>query len=115
MGGEIVSDAELEWTEYLDANKHFKETIGDNLRVRIDQIINQRMDNFSCAVVNENEVSVWLKDVVNLEQYGFVFIKNGFDDFETVKLLSMDIMESIGIRKIGHQLKLKKYIDRLTE
>ena len=50
---------------------------------------------------------IWLGEYVDL------FVENGLDDLEVVKDLTMDILRDIGVDKIGHRMKIIKYIDKL--
>eukprot|EP01084_Bolivina_argentea_P158020 275311_1 len=59
------------------------------------------------------EIKVWLENEVNLEEYYDVFIENGFEDIESLQDLDENIMNSIGITKVGHRMKLMKYIKNL--
>ena len=65
-------------------------------------------------VDNDNEVCVWLKDIVGLKMYMRVFVENGFDDMESLSLCDMECLKGMGI-KMGHRLKLMKYIKTLGD
>ena len=59
------------------------------------------------------ELRAWLSDTVGLGQYFHIFMDHGVEDLETVKLLTVDTLKSMEIKKIGHLLKMKKYIEML--
>ena len=59
------------------------------------------------------ELLQWLRDTVELSQYFEVFRDHGFDDLESLKYMTIQTMDQIGITKIGHRLKLMDYIQRV--
>ena len=62
----------------------------------------------------EYAVKSWLKHTVRLSQYIDNFIKNGFDDIEVIQeTMSMDDLDEIGIKKLGHKKKIMLFIDKL--
>eukprot|EP01083_Nonionella_stella_P160382 524245_1 len=58
-------------------------------------------------------VRKWFKNEVNLEQYGDVFIENGFEDLESLTTLNMEILNVMEIEKIGHKMKILKCVAKL--
>ena len=58
----------------------------------------------------------WLKDTVGLEQYFEALVENGFDDLESVTMITMNELDTLGIiEKMGHKMKLLRYITKLNE
>eukprot|EP01084_Bolivina_argentea_P103440 185274_1 len=58
---------------------------------------------------------LWLKETVGLEEYFYVLVKNGFDGMESVKMLTMNELNVLGIDKMGHRMKILKYIAKLNQ
>lgn len=70
------------------------------------------------AEYNEyNEIYKWLTNQCGFKgnDYNELFIENGVEDLETVKLLKIDDLKSMGIHKIGHRLKIMHQIEKLLE
>ena len=61
----------------------------------------------------QNKVKLWLEKEVKLSQYFGMFILNGIDNMDTVKLISMDMLNEFGIEKIGHKIKILHHIKQL--
>eukprot|EP01083_Nonionella_stella_P070959 190229_1 len=68
-------------------------------------------------MINENyeEIRMWLKGEANMEQYVGVLIRNGFDDFILIQTLTLELLETIGIHKIGHRMQIMKLIQNLDD
>merc|ERR1712228_866279 len=64
--------------------------------------------------INE-EVVRWLTDIVELPQYLQIFRQEAIENMSIVKLLNMEILTKMKIKKIGHQLKILHQIDLLKE
>eukprot|EP01084_Bolivina_argentea_P021004 39011_1 len=65
------------------------------------KIIMSNMQNQNKPHTSEAEkLRAWLKDTVKLEQYFDMFIENGFDNLEAIKMVTMDVLNMIGIDKI---------------
>ena len=62
----------------------------------------------------DKTVKSWLYDIVGLPEYEQLFIKQGIDSIDIVKLLSIDDLKSMGICKVGHQIKLFSKIKQLS-
>ena len=58
------------------------------------------------------EVKRWLKEEVKMEQYCDLFVKNGYDDMETVLEMNDNELIEIGIDKKGHRKKILIYIEK---
>ena len=54
------------------------------------------------------EVQDWLTDKVKLAQYFQVFVQQGFDDLESIKDITKDDLNAMGIDKVGHQRRILK-------
>ena len=63
----------------------------------------------------QQKLKAWLENTVCLGQYFDVFIENGVEDLDTVKLLTMNEIKGMGVDKIGHQMKLLHQIVKLKE
>ena len=64
---------------------------------------------------NNNKVYIWLRDNVGLEEYYDIFMENGLDDIEILKQINNDHLTQIGVHKIGHRIKIMKYIALLQD
>ena len=61
-------------------------------------------------------VGLWLRNEVNLPQYLDIFIREGYDDMDTiVYTMTDDDLEGIGIKKRGHRSKIMLFVQRLRE
>lgn len=84
------------------------------------QILNNNNNNNNNGIVKHNgntqrdKVYIWLRDVVNLEEYYNLFTENGFDDMEIIKNVTNQHLMEIGIHKIGHRIKIIKHISLLN-
>ena len=58
-------------------------------------------------------VQRWLSHTVKLPQYWALLLENGFDDLDCFTDVTGDILEAIGISKLGHRHKLLRYAGRL--
>ena len=65
---------------------------------------------------NENEVAVWLKEVVGLPQYIPIFASDGYDDLFTIKeTLTEDDLKEMGITMRGHRKKIMVLVKKLRQ
>eukprot|EP01084_Bolivina_argentea_P021003 39007_1 len=79
------------------------------------KIIMSNMQNQNKPHTSEAEkLRAWLKDTVKLEQYFDMFIENGFDNLEAIKMVTMDVLNMIGIDKIGHKMTLIRHVAKLN-
>ena len=62
----------------------------------------------------KEELKMWMQKI-ELVQYDDIFIKNGFEDLLIVKLLNMDTLNHMKIKKIGHKMKLLSEIEKLKQ
>eukprot|EP01083_Nonionella_stella_P160381 524244_1 len=84
-------------------------------------VLRQQMNKLSSANSHQKQrgnphhemVRKWCKNEVNLEQYGDVFIENGFEDLESLTTLNMEILNMMQIEKIGHKMKILKCVTKL--
>merc|ERR1712129_581389 len=63
----------------------------------------------------EMSVKEWLKNTVKLPQYFDLFAEQGFDEWDTIMDVGLtdNILEKIGINKMGHRLKIMKWFKEL--
>merc|ERR1712228_281770 len=93
------------------------------------QIVSKQDNALKCDVCRNNitvrearaqskkiAVKQWLTDKVALPQYFDTFIKEGFDDMDTIKntVTKEDLLE-IGITKRGHRNKIMMFAKRLKQ
>lgn len=62
------------------------------------------------VTVEEMRFREWMRDTVKLPQYIGLLLENGFDDIDTLSMVNVDQLQSIGIEKLGHRLKIIKFI-----
>eukprot|EP01084_Bolivina_argentea_P148413 259472_1 len=88
------------------------------------QIIKQQQMNWEqiqnkSKRINESiktkEFRNWITNTVELPEYFQLFIQNGIEDLLTIKLVTMDTLNTIGMQQIGHKLKLLYFIDELKK
>eukprot|EP01083_Nonionella_stella_P152482 488871_1 len=60
------------------------------------------------------EVREWFRDTVKLEQYGELFIDNGFEDLEFIKTINENMLTMMGIKKLGHRTRIMQCVDQLN-
>ena len=65
-------------------------------------------------ISEKEKLRLWLKNVVHLEEYFNLFTKNGFDELDDMKDITINDLNIIGIKKLGHKKKLIKYIQKLN-
>eukprot|EP01083_Nonionella_stella_P045969 123136_1 len=63
----------------------------------------------------QQKVKLWLENTVELREYYGLFIENGIVDLSTVALLNMETIKTMGIDKVGHQMKLLNAITKLKQ
>ena len=65
-------------------------------------------------MTREHIVRTWLR-FLHVEQYSDSFIENGYDDMETVKLIDIEDLEAIGVRRHDHKRYLLDNVKMLRE
>ena len=73
-------------------------------------------DDFKVDDERHNErlkLKEWLSQKVRFPEYYALFIESGIEDLETAALLSEDTMTQIGIKKVGHRMKIMKEVQKL--
>ena len=79
----------------------------------IKQDINKGQ-NVTKELSKKEQLKMWMHKIELLEYYD-IFIKNGVEDLEVVKLLNMDTLNHMNINKIGHKIKLLAEIQKLKQ
>eukprot|EP01083_Nonionella_stella_P091140 254736_1 len=72
-------------------------------------------DTYEIKDKMDDELFLWLKNTVKLEQYYYLFVKNGFEDLESMKYVQLNELTVIGVYKLGHRLKLLDHINQLIQ
>ena len=62
----------------------------------------------------EEIIRDWFENTVGLSQYYLLFLDEGLDDFTIIRELNMSQLEKIGIKKLGHRIKIMQEIDKLA-
>ena len=70
----------------------------------------QSKDTTSNEAIETDRLREWLEIEVNLPQYVHLLKENGFEDIETMKDITMHHLQEIGVRKVGHRVKLLKAV-----
>merc|ERR1712141_624660 len=87
--------------------------------------LKSKVTQLECAVHNSGGKQVddttkrerfkqWLINEADLPQYLDHLTENGFEDVKSLKDLTKEYMDQIGIDKIGHQLKLMRLIRKMN-
>lgn len=63
---------------------------------------------------DESGIKQWLSDKVKLPQYYDVFIANGIDNLDVAKLITMDVLKEIGVKMIGHRMRILHSVENLN-
>ena len=92
----------------------------ENITLRLDNNNNTNNNNvFDENKENEGEkgekqVSYFLNEIVGMNEYYKLFVENGLNDMDIICTLTMNELEQIGIKKLGHRKKIKREIDNLN-
>ena len=57
----------------------------------------------------------WFVEELSLPQYFDIFVEEGFDDLESVRYITMDDLDAIGISKLGHKKKVLRKAKELQK
>eukprot|EP01083_Nonionella_stella_P027018 74299_1 len=92
-------------------NEEQKENTNDALETLIEQmkVVKQDLQKLSTiAKTNPKQLELksWLEMEVGFPQYYDTFMENGIEDLSIASMLTMETIKSIGIDKIGHQMKI---------
>merc|ERR1712130_651033 len=67
-------------------------------------------------VLSEREkLKEWITTKVGLPEYFDIFIENGVEDLETAKLMTMEDLQIMNIKKIGHKKKIMQRVGMLNQ
>lgn len=58
-------------------------------------------------------LKLWMVQTVQLPEYFELFVENGLEELDVVKDIDDKILTEIGIKKVGHRMKLLKHIQSL--
>ena len=81
---------------------------GDEKLKNIHEERNQRE-----ADVDGGRLKEWIENEVKLPQYFDLLMENGFEDMESMKDITMEHLQEIGISKLGHRVKFMKAVTTL--
>ena len=82
-----------------------------DMKIKMDNMQNPK----DIKITSEKEkLEAWLCDEVRLEQYFEIFVENGFDTLEAMKMVTIDELNQIGIEKLGHKMIIMKHIVKLN-
>ena len=86
-----------------------------SIRHEIDSLKKQQLDSNQSGKINhkKTELHKWFKYEVCLEEYYDLFIKNGFEELNTLISINMNDLVSLGINKLGHRIKIMQSIAKL--
>eukprot|EP01083_Nonionella_stella_P161116 527344_1 len=63
-------------------------------------------DDDACEGQNYNELIVWMKNTVGLEEYIEVMIENGFGDMNDLAFMTMEDLKEMGVTKLAHRRRI---------
>eukprot|EP01084_Bolivina_argentea_P033828 62540_1 len=89
---------------YVIEEKENKESIRDDVEFKQKD-----------AQIPENEVKLWLTNIVKLPAYYSLFEEDGWVELDDVKTLTDDKLKEIGIKKGGHRNKILRKINELNK
>ena len=95
------------------------DAILDEIEPKYDDLKNDEEENENVFEDN-SEVWNWFQNCVALKkerdnvQYFELFIENGYEDMETISLMTNQDLQAIGIVKRGHILKIMNSINKLN-
>eukprot|EP01084_Bolivina_argentea_P205847 351575_1 len=104
------TDLNLTYKSFQDFSKLNNMTIIVNIEILDMLDVDDRVDedrgwaNFINETNNINSFRRWLDKDVNLSEYYDLFVSNGVNALSIAKLLTMDTLIEIGIKKVGHRL-----------
>merc|ERR1712228_612245 len=102
-------------SEKVNVIKNLSEiTLKVDIAIIADNSVDATIDDQEKNYIND-EVARWLTDIVELPQYLQIFQQEAIENMSIVKLLNMEILTKMKIKKIGHQLKILHQIDLLKE
>lgn len=78
-------------------------------------VIKKRLNLLENEKTDREQFKDWLKNTVKLDEYFHVFIENGFEDMISISKLTKDMLNQIGITKIGHQQRLLHFVDLIKD
>ena len=90
-----------EMKKLLKGLKEQKVGIGDKL-------------NGNVRLTEKEELRHWFENNVGLSQYYQLFIDHGFEELSVVRELNMTHLEQIGVKKLGHRIRIKQEITKLS-
>lgn len=64
--------------------------------------------------IGGDALRVWLTDTVGLERYHEGFVKQGFEDLDSMQDVREEDLADIGVTKTGHRRKLLRCIKELV-
>ena len=64
---------------------------------------------------DEKKVKEWLENKVKLGQYFRNFINEGFDDLDVISEIKEEQLNAMGIKKMGHRIKILKKVKLLNQ
>jgi len=103
----------------LRMNREEKKEQDQDLRKEIEEI-KKTLEGLS-APKSENKGSSereamvkWMQCTVKLPEYVGVFIENGIENLNVVRLLTETELKQIGISKIGHRMQIRSEISKLN-
>ena len=78
-------------------------------------VIKKRLNLLENEKSDREQFRDWLKNTVKLDQYFDILIENGFEDMISVSKLSKEMLDQIGITKIGHQQRMLHFVDLIKD
>lgn len=105
-------DRDSDKNEIYDQHLSFEMKDNNNDSIKSNKL-NNKLVNIS-KEEKQKQVKYFLNDILEMNEYYQLFIDNGLDDMDIIITLTMDELEQLGIKKIGHRKKIKQEIDNLN-
>ena len=96
-----IMNAGDDWKEIMDANKNDSEAVNAA----------ESSKGTSSSKEAAEAVRVWMKEVVELEQYSDLLIRNGYDNMKAIAAVKNSDLQRIGVDLIGHRKQIALFAE----
>eukprot|EP01083_Nonionella_stella_P016795 46881_1 len=102
-----------------DVEQRINEEQKDNTNEKVDKLTEemrvmqrdlQKLSTIPKMNPKQLELKSWLQNEVGFVQYYVTFMENGIEDLSIASMLTMETIKSMGIDKIGHQMKILRAV-----
>eukprot|EP01083_Nonionella_stella_P151616 484673_1 len=119
----LVSNVQSLEQRVTDLEQRNNEEQKDNTNEKLDKLTEQmklvkrdlrKLSTIAKTNPKQLELKSWLEMEVGFPQYYDTFMENGIEDLSIASMLTMETIKSIGIDKIGHQMKILRAVTKLN-